>query len=87
MVECASKTLGSVVQPETVTKLRRYQIFDAIVDTNDEITMEIGTLVHAEAFLASDGSSITCTVATTKVTITQAALVDARVYGMATGSV
>ena len=87
MVECASKTLGSVVQPETVTKLRRHQTFDAIVNTDEEITMEIGTLVHAEAFLASSGASITCTVATTKVTITEGALVDERVYGMATGSV
>ena len=79
----------AVVYPKTVTKCRRYQAFRAIVDTDETITLDVGTITAAghAVFKLSDGSAVTHTVATTQITITEADLTDEDVVGFAVGAV
>ena len=87
MADATDIKLFSVVQPEIVTLTRRYQVFEAIVTTNETIPLEIGTLVDVACFEAATGLEVTATIATTIVTVTEAGLVDDKVIGIAFGSV
>ena len=87
MVVAATINLFGVVQPETTTKEKRYQVFEAIVNTNETIPLEIGTLTDVAVFRVSTGLEVTATIATTIVTVTEAALVNVKVVGLAFGAV
>ena len=86
MVEAEVTKLGPVKYPKTVTDLRRTQVFRARVDTNQTITLEIGTLVAAIVCKVSDGTTCTNTTALGVITITEAALTDVDVVGFAVGA-
>lgn len=86
MVDATSIILSAIVQTELVTKRRRYQVFEAIVSTNETIPLEIGTLTDAVVFRSDTGVEVTATVATTIVTVTGAGLVDIHCVGMAFGT-
>jgi len=79
----------AVVYPKTITANRRYQAFRAIVDTDETITLDVGTITAAghAVFKLSDGSAVTHTVATNQITITEIALTDEDVVGFAVGAV
>jgi len=64
-----------------------YVVFEASpVDTNDTVTLgELSKVTASAAFRMDTGASITTTNATNVVTITQAALTDVRIVGIATG--
>jgi len=57
------------------------------VDTDDTLTVgELTKLLHAEAFRMDTGASITCTIATNVVTVTQAGMTDIPVLVCCTGT-
>ena len=89
MVEASPLKKGPPTQPSTTTQKRRYQTFEAYVDTDETITLEVGTLVATgcAVFFLSTGLPVTHTVATTKITITHAALTDEHVVGIGAGTV
>jgi len=85
-----------VDRPETVTSKREVIITPAVtkqvlgiedtVSTNDTIIMGDLTTVNGAGLLKrSDGSTVTCTVATNVITITQAALTDVVIVGTVVG--
>lgn len=60
--------------------------FEATVSTDDTITLSDLTTINGAALLKrSDGSAITCTVATNVITVTQAATTDVPIVGIAIG--
>jgi hypothetical protein len=82
--------------PETVTSNRQAIItpattkqivtFEATVSTDDTITLSDLTTINGAALLKrSDGSAVTCTVATNVITVTEADLTDVVVVGLAVG--
>jgi hypothetical protein len=82
--------------PETVTSNRQAIItaattkqivtFEATVSTDKTITLSDLTTVNGAALLKrSDGSAVTCTVATNVITVTQGTLTDVPVVGIAVG--
>lgn len=76
----------SARQPTSTTLNRKYQVFEAWVDTSEVVTLNIGTLVGTYVCKASDGSAVAHTKATTKITITEGALTNEHVYGMGVGA-
>ena len=89
MVEAGVITKDPVKHAEAVTKRRRYQAGYAEVTTSETITTDVGTITasgHA-VFKASDGSAVAHTVATSVITITEAALTDEPVYFIVVGAV
>lgn len=87
MVDASDIKRGAASQPSAVTLYRRYQVFEAIVSTNETIPLEIGTLADVAVFRSDTGAEVTATVATTIVTVTQGALVDVHCVGLAFGTV
>ena len=87
MADATSIKLGAIQHPEIVTKTLRFQLFEAIVTTNETIPLEIGALTDCACFEAATGLEVTATVATTIVTVTEAGLVDDKVIGIAFGTV
>ena len=82
--------------PETVTSNRQAIItpattkqivtFEATVSTDKTITLSDLTTVNGATLLKrSDGSAVTCTVATNVITVTEADLTDVVVVGLAVG--
>jgi hypothetical protein len=82
--------------PETVTSNRQAIItaattkqivtFEATVSTDKTITLSDLTTVNGAALLKrSDGSAVTCTVATNVITVTEGTLTDVPVVGIAVG--
>ena len=87
MVVADAIKLQAVEHPKsTPTQYRRYQVFEAIVSTNETIPLEIGTLTDVAVFRSDTGVEVTATIATTIVTVTQA-LVDIHCVGLAFGAV
>jgi len=86
MTEADPITRHAIQQPSVTTKKRRYQVFEAIVDTAETITLDIGTLADCAVFKLSDGTEITATVATNQITITQPTTTDEHVVGIAVGT-
>lgn len=71
----------------TAASTKQIIVFEATVSTNDTITLsDITTITGAALLKRSDGSAVTCTVATNVITVTQATLTDAVVEGIAIGS-
>jgi len=70
----------------TAAVLKKRLVFEATVSTDDTIKLGDLTTVHS-AHLAkkSDGSEVTCTVATNVITVTGAGLTDVPVIGFAIG--
>ena len=86
MVQATITALEAVNNLKTVTDERRTQVFRATVTTDETIPLDIGTLVTAIVCKVSDGTVCTNTVATTEVTVTEAALADEDVVGFAIGA-
>jgi len=65
----------------------RYVTFEAVpIDTNDTVTIgELSAVTASAAFRLDTGAEITTTEATNIVTITEAALTDVPIVGIATG--
>lgn len=65
----------------------RYVVYEASpVDTNDTITIgEINAITAEACFRLDTGAEITATSATNVITVTQAALTNVAVVGIATG--
>jgi len=86
-----------VDRAETVTSSRRVIVTDAVekkviefeatVSTDNTITLNDLTTINGAALLKkSDGSAVTCTVATNIITVTAASLTDVPVIGEAIGT-
>lgn len=87
MVDASPITEGAVQQPITVTYGRRYKVVEAEVTTDETVTVNgIGTLAAAYCAKKSDGTAVTCTVATTKITVTAAGLTDEPIVALAIGA-
>lgn len=70
----------------TAASTKQVITFEATVSTSDTITLsDLTTVNGAACLLRSAGSAVTCTVATNVITITQAALTDAVIVGIAVG--
>jgi len=75
---------GDVVVTPAVVKKRL--VFEATVSTNDTITLgDLSTINSAHLAKKSDGSEVTCTIATNVITVTGAGLTDVAVVGFAIG--
>jgi len=75
---------GDVVVTPAVVKKRL--VFEATVSTNDTITLgDLTTINSAHLAKKSDGSEVTCTIATNVITVTGAGLTDIAVVGFAIG--
>jgi hypothetical protein len=71
----------------TAATVKKFLTFEATVSTNDTITIQdLTTLLGAALMKRADGTACTCTIATNVITVTQAALTDAPVLGMAYGT-
>jgi len=83
-----SETNTSIKQTiVTAATEKRYVTFEAIVSTNDTITIDnLATIDGAALMKKSDGSAVTCTKNTNVITVTQATLTDVPVIGIAYGS-
>jgi len=86
-----------VDRPETVLSNRETIVtpavtkrvidFEATVSTGNTITLgDLSSIAGAALLKRSDGSAVTCTVATNVITVTQADLTDVVVEGIALGS-
>lgn len=75
----------AITQPETVTKYRKYQVFEGIFSQDETIQLEIGTLTDVAMFRTDTGVEVTATIATDTVTMT-AVIVDIHCVGLAFGS-
>jgi hypothetical protein len=74
-----------VIVTDAVTK-KVLQISTS-VSTNDTITLSDLTTINGAALLKrSDGSAVSCTVATNVITVTQATLTDIPIVGIAIGT-
>jgi len=70
----------------TAATTKKVLTFEATVSTDDTITLSDLTTINGAALLKrSDGSAATCTVATNVITVTQAALTDVVIVGIAVG--
>ncbi len=68
----------------TAATLKTRVDFEATVSTSDTVTMQnIGTLSGVAILKKSDGSTVTATVATNVITITQATLTNVDIIGVA----
>jgi hypothetical protein len=66
---------------------KKYITFEATVSTDDTITLgDFTTVLGAALLKKSDGSAITCSVATNVLTITQATTTNVPVIGFAYGT-
>ena len=75
---------GDVVVTPAVVKKRL--VFEATVSTNDTITLgDLTTINSAHLAKKSDGSEVTCTIATNVITVTGAGLTNVAVVGFAIG--
>lgn len=71
MVEADAISAQQVQVPTTTTYGRKWRVYECIASTNETITTDgLGTLVAAVGVRKDTGVAITCTVATTVVTIT-----------------
>ena len=71
----------------TSATLKKRLVFEATVSTDDTITLGDLTAINS-AHLAkkSDGSEVTCTIATNVITVTGAGLTNVAVVGFAIGT-
>ena len=70
----------------TAAVLKKRLEFTATVSTNDTITLgDLSTINSAHLAKQSDGSEVTCTVATNVITVTGVGLTDIPVVGFAIG--
>jgi hypothetical protein len=66
---------------------KKYVTFEATVSTDDTVTLgSMASLLNAKLLKKSDGTEVTCTVATNVVTVTGAGLTNIPVVGIAYGS-
>jgi len=66
--------------------LKKRLVFEATVSTNDTVTLgDLGTINSAHLAKKSDGSEVTCTIATNVITVTAVGLTDIAVVGFAIG--
>jgi hypothetical protein len=79
-----TSTKQTVVTPAVEKK---YVVFEATVSTDNTIPIDNLSTISGVALLKkSDGSTVTCTVATNIITVTQASLTDVPVLGIAYGA-
>jgi hypothetical protein len=86
----AERTPTSISLKQTVVTPaveKNYETFEATVSTDDTILLgHLTALVYAKLCRKSDGSDVTCTIATNVITVTQAATTDVPVVGFAYGT-
>jgi len=77
---------NEIIVTQTAATTKKRIVFEATVSTSDTITLDDMTTINS-AHLAkkSDGSEITCTIATNVITVTQAALTNVAIVGFAIG--
>lgn len=86
MVEADAITGGDVKVQSTPTWLRKWRVYECVASTNETITTDgLGALVAAVGIRKDTGAAITCTVATTVVTITST-LTDIPVVVLVSGA-
>jgi len=75
---------GTIVVTEATLKKR--EVFETKVSTDDTIPLgDFTTINSAHLAKKSDGSEVTCTIATNVITVTGAGLTDVDVVGFAIG--
>jgi len=87
MVERAETVIerGDIVVTAAVLKKRL--VFEATVSTDDTITLgDLSAINSAHLAKKSDGSEVTCTIATNVITVTGAGLTNVPVVGFAIGT-
>jgi len=75
-----------IIVTETAAITKKRIVFEATVSTSDTITLDDMTTINS-AHLAkkSDGTEVTCTIATNVITVTQAGLTNVAIVGFAIG--
>lgn len=87
MVDCPETVTSNRQAIITAATTKQIVTFEATVSTDKTITLSDLTTVNGAVLLKrSDGSAVTCTVATNVITITQASLTDIVVVGIAVGA-
>jgi hypothetical protein len=86
MVDAAETVTSNRQAIITAATTKQIVTFEATVSTDKTITLSDLTTVNGAALLKrSDGSAVTCTVATNVITVTQGTLTDVPVVGIAVG--
>jgi hypothetical protein len=86
LVDCPETVTSNRQTIVTAATTKRVLTFEATVSTDKTITLSDLTTINGAALLKrSDGSTVTCTVATNVITVTQASLTDVVVEGIAVG--
>jgi phosphotransferase system IIA component len=86
-VDRAETVTSSKQTVVTAAVEKKYITFEAIVSTDDTITLgDFTTVLGAALLKKADGSAITCTVATNVLTVTQATTTNVPIVGFAYGT-